>query len=571
MRTSAPSQAPFVRALVRAQPLAYATTALAWIVWNSWALVPGVLAQWFFDALGGKAPFGLGVAAILALFVASGAARAGVMGVAAKSGVRLRFRMRAQLQTRVIARILRLPGAQAIDVPVGEAISTLRDDAEAGALAADWPYDAVAGLVFAGGGLLILFQVNARLTLLVFLPISLLLALGNLARSRLVGVRAQSRQATADVTAAIGEVFHSVEAIQTAGAEQRVLQHLAGLGDARRRAMVRDKALGALFDAVFRYVMQLGAGLVLLFAASAMRSGSFTVGDFALFATYLMQVADFMGFVGYLISSYQQSAVSFARLLRLARGEPEVLMREPAVPLAAAGEALGPLQDLAVRDLNCLHPGGEGIRGASFTLRRGTITVVTGRLGAGKTTLLRALLGLLPQAGGEVLWNGRLLTEPSDAMTPPRVAYVPQVPSLLSGTIAENIALGEPASPADLRRAVQAAALLEDLDSLPEAFATEIGARGVRLSGGQAQRVAIARALLRQPDLLVLDDPTSALDPETERRLLTALSRSGQTCLIATSSTLLLQQADQLLWLVDGSIAAIGSFDELTARGLRVR
>src|SRR5690606_34482433 len=137
----------------------------------------------------------------------------------------------------------------------------------------------------------------------------------------------------------------------------------------------------------------------------------------------------------------------------------------------------------------------------------------TGAVGAGKTTLLRALLGLEPLDSGVVLWNGR----PVDALVPPRVAYAGQVPRLFSETLRDNVLQGLPDT--HLERALKLAAFDDDIPAMPDGLGTMLGPRGVRLSGGQAQRVTAARALVRDPYLLVVDDLSSALDVETERRL----------------------------------------------------
>jgi ABC-type multidrug transport system fused ATPase/permease subunit len=300
-----------------------------------------------------------------------------------------------------------------------------------------------------------------------------------------------------------------------------------------------------------------------------MRRGTFSVGDFALFATYLIQVADFMGFVGYLIGSYQQSRVSFRRMVALMRGAPPLELVAPPPVRGAARPvpcAAPPLQEIKVLGLTCTHPGGRGLRRATFTLRREAITAVTGHMGSGKTTLLRAVLGLLPAEEGELLWNGRPIADPAAFLVPPRAAYVPQVPALLSGTIRDNVQMGLAAGEEEMEQAASVAMLSEDIASFPQGWETQIGSGGVRLSGGQAQRVAIARALLRDPELLVLDDVSSALDEETERRLVTALLARAGTCLVATNSTRLLRAAQEVLWLEDGRIAARGQYASLNRR-----
>ncbi len=578
-RTASPPTSYFIGRLIAYQPWWWSGDALCWLLFHTWPLFAGLLAREFFILLQGNEPARLGLPAIVALAAALGVSRAGIVFVASIANGQERFRFRALLWHNLMMSILRRPGARALPGTVGEALSTLRDDVLNTAEAADLVFDSAAAFLFAAGGLAILLRVNARVTLFVFIPITVVIAVAHAVRAQLTGVRERSRQATARVTGAIGEVFSSVQAIQVAAAEELMLAYLRRLSDQRRLAMVRDALQRLWVDAIFRQTADLGAGLVLLVAATQMRAGSFSVGDLALFSTYLMQVSDFTGFLGWLINTYRQSGVSVRRLTDMLQGEPAARLvehlrlprggttRSPVDgrggdpvgrPTDAEERTLRPpdrLRCLEVSGLTYHHPdSGRGITDVSFKLERGTVTVITGRLGSGKTTLVRTLLGLLQAERGEVRWNGELVRDPATFFVPPRAVYTAQVPTLLSGTIEDNIRSGWPSDAAQLNRAVYGAVLERDLAEFPAGLATVIGARGMRLSGGQVQRVAAARMFVREAELLVCDDVSSALDDDTEQLFWARAFEQDATWLIVSHRPAVLARADQVLEMDAGRV-----------------
>ena len=503
---------------------------LVWVIFHSWPLVPGLLAKTFFDLLQGRAT-GLTLNSIVVLILVLSAVRCGLVLAEVGLGWFAGFGARALLQRNLLTRIFERPGASALPNGVGATLSTLRDDVDA-MWGAGIVFDTVGFAVFAGGGLLILLSVNAQMTLLVFLPIVAVIVLAHAVRARLQHVRERSREATARVTGAIADVFGAAQAIQVAGAEDSVVAHLRRLGEVRKHAALRDRLLELVLSAAFENTANLGAGLTLLLAASAMRAGTFSLGDFALFSTYLMQVAGMTGFLGFIVTTYQQIGVAFRRgvalmqsatPLDLVRHHP-IYVRGALPPIAQPiKQTSDHLHTLDVQGLTMRHSEtGQGIEDIGFSLRRGSFTVVVGRVGAGKTTLLRSVLGLVQAQAGEVRWNGVVVPQPAEFFVPPRCAYTPQVPTLLSGTLRENVLLGLQVDAGALEQAVQTAMLDKEVASFVDGLETRIGVQGMRLSGGQAQRAAAARMLVRQPELLVFDDLSSALDVETEQGLVAA-------------------------------------------------
>jgi ATP-binding cassette subfamily B protein len=447
----------------------------------------------------------------------------------------------------------------------GSAITHFRDDTEDVANLVDGMVDISGGVVFTVIAGFVLGAADARAAAVLVIP---LLGVGIATRvldTRIKEYRAADRRATEGVTGLLGDVMAAATTVKVNDATEPMLHRLAVLVERRRVTAVRDRVLEEGVQAFSQGAADIGLGLVLLVSAGAIASGTFDLGTLALFTAYLGWLSFLPRMVGRVLARRKQAGVAFDRMRALvADQEAENTVRRQRLPIDPGDQRVRPdvvrpervaLERLDVEGLTVSYGSRPVLADVSLHVDRGEFVVITGPVGAGKSTLLRALLGLAWQAEvrGSVRWNGVEIDDRAAFLVPPNAAFLSQVPQLISDSVADNVGLG-PVAAVDLARAFELSAIAPDIAEMPAGSATLIGPRGLRLSGGQRQRLATARALVHSPELVVLDDLSSALDVETEVQLWTNLADAGMTVIAVSHRTVAFDRADQVLRLAAGRL-----------------
>ncbi|MBV7329744.1 ABC transporter ATP-binding protein/permease [Chloroflexi bacterium TSY] len=627
-------QAHDYRRLAFFRPQHFFLTLLGWILFSLTPLVLGYLSQQIFDTLSGDARLGLNVWTLLALLLLANFVNEGILlGWIYRQNM-WEGVMMSLIRTNLFDTMLRRFGryghrvGAAARISPGDAVSRYRDDIEGTSdIVNEW-YRLIGHGLFAIVALTVMVRIDPLVTLAAILPLSGIVIVAHQLNARLAAAWKRSREDTSRVTSFISEAFGAVQAVKVAVAEQSVTRQFHRLNDGRRQAALQFTLIRSIIGSFNVNIINIGRGLVLLLAASAIQAGTFTVGDFTLFVIYLFEFLELPRRVGRLLATRKTCAVSSNRLVELMEGGEasslvtyrEIYLGRDEEVMRAEGGGSEPIRKVVVNPTNFSNEntssqnfsdkhlsegrGGDdrqglseteggglalerldvhgltyryndeddGIENVNLSLQQGTITVITGRVGAGKSTLLRVLLGLLPLDAGEILWNGTVVTDPASFFVPPHVAYTPQLPRLFSDTLRENILLGMPEDPHTLDRVIQSAVFETDVAQMGQGLDTLIGPRGVRLSGGQVQRAAAARMFVREPELLVFDDLSSALDVETEQKLWQRLfhgesgSNGQPTCLVVSHRRTVLQRADQIIVMQGGRVVDQGELHELLER-----
>ncbi|HZS24637.1 MAG TPA: ABC transporter ATP-binding protein [Gaiellaceae bacterium] len=480
----------------------------------------------------------------------------------ARIGIRIEARMRELLYTAY----LRYPRAFYDRHATGQVLSRATNDLYPIRYFIGWGLvQGMQSVMMIIGAAIVLLFVDPRLALYtaVAMPPITVLALRFARRVSPLSRRVQERKG--DVTEAADEAVVGIEMVQAFGREDDVRGRFGGRAEAVRDTVLEQAGVEARHLPGLYYLPSLSIAAVVFFGGRAVIGGHLTIGQFVLFETLLLQLVWPLEALGWITNLAQRALASAGRSFAWLEGiEP---LPEPASPKHLPA---GPL-DVRYESVDFAYGGEADVLDAlDLEIAADEIVAVCGPTGAGKTSLLNLLPRFYDPTGGRVLVGGVDTRDLTLAELRSDVALVTQRPVLFSVTLRENLlSAREDASWDEVLAACRAAGVDAFAEELPDGYDTLIGERGVNLSGGQRQRVALARALVTGARVLVLDDPLSAVDTLTERRLVGRLrpALEGKTVLVATQRLSTVELADRAVVLVGGRIVESGRPVDLLRRG----
>ncbi len=400
---------------------------------------------------------------------------------------------------------------------------------------------------------------------LVALPVAMA-SLGQMIHRRTLEIQNQFGELT-------NFVHENLSGVRVVRAYRQEAAEGAAFRGLNRKYQERNLSL-AKVQGVFYPVLSLFGGLggaaILYVGGRLVVTGVVSVGAFVAFGVYLAMLVWPMIALGWAINLVQRGAAAMARINQVMDERPAIVSPDVPAPLAPAGRA----RALAVEGVWFRYPNaperGWVLEDVSFSLAPGRSLAIVGATGAGKTTLVDLLVRTYDPDRGRILIDGVDIRRLSLDQLHHAIGFVPQETFLFSATLRENVLLGAP-DDGRLERAADVSQLTEALTSLPRGFDTVLGERGINLSGGQKQRAAIARALAQNPPIFVLDDALSAVDAQTETRILAGLrsALAGRTNVIVSHRLAAVREADWILVLDGGRVVEQGTHETLVARGGR--
>jgi len=379
-----------------------------------------------------------------------------------------------------------------------------------------------------------------------------------------VKLRKQMNDQDTDANQKAIDSLLNFETVKYFGAESREASRYDAAMEGYERAALQTSYSLAFLNFGQSLLITGGLVAVMVMAAVGVQNGNMTVGDFVMVNAYMIQITMPLNFLGTVYREIRQSLVDMGEMFGLLEQAPDVTDKSDAKVLNVQGAEVV-LDDVFFG----YDPARPILKGVSLRVPAGQTVAVVGPSGSGKSTIGRLLFRFYDVQGGAVTIDGQDLRDVTQESLHAAIGVVPQDTVLFNDTVGYNIAYGrDGATRSEVEAAAKAAQIHDFIQSLPDGYDTQVGERGLKLSGGEKQRVGIARTLLKNPPILLLDEATSALDTETERDIQGALKRAGQGRTVITIAHRLstVADADSIVVLEDGQIVEQGTHAELLER-----
>jgi ABC-type multidrug transport system fused ATPase/permease subunit len=410
------------------------------------------------------------------------------------------------------------------------------------------------------GGIVFLIYLNWRLALAVLVVLPLMFVSVRFFGGKLHVLSHHHMERQAEVYQSVQESLAQTSLIKAFATEKRTVNALMGKLRASLQLNMEQQTLGSMANLAISFAPELSHLIVLAGGAYLIIQGQWSVGSLLAFQSYVGFVYGPAQFLATANFQWQNAVASLERVSALFDVVPE--------EHAGLGVKMERLRgEVEFRHVFFSYNSQDTVlEDISFVAMAGEHMAVVGPSGVGKTTLVSLLLQFYRPQQGQIIIDGRPAIEYELNSLRRRIGYVPQSPTLLAGTIEENLRYGDPeASKAQIEKAARASGIHDFIASLPDGYRSRVGERGVNFSEGQKQRLAIARALVKDPDIVILDEPTSALDSQTEASIFAVLPEllRGKTLFIIAHRLSTIQKSDRILCFNDNGLVGTGSHDEL--------
>ena len=410
----------------------------------------------------------------------------------------------------------------------------------------------------------ILYWMSPLLCMILFGPLIMIVPMVIWFSTRVQRKYRKQRESTGGIIAILENVLSGITIVQAYNAtgfeRDRVEKQSGNYRDqAVQAAFIRNR-----FIPGFHIVAGISFGLLVSAGGWLMNSGEISVGQFVTFLLISTRMTMPLWILGMLLNQLQKGEAASRRVFAVIDLEPSIFDREGSIPLEE------PISSVSFQDVSFAYPSSISnvLNGINLSASSGQFLGVMGHTGAGKSTILKLIERFYEPQTGKVLINGRDINEFSIESVRSRIGFVSQEPFLFYGTIRENVAYARDVKESEILDALELAGASEFISQLSNGLDTMVGDRGVMLSGGQRARISLARALLKDPDLLILDEASAALDAETEKRIQQSLfdgsSGKKKRITIAVAHRLAtIRNADEIIAMVDGAIVERGKHEEL--------